>query len=202
MAGTGPAPNPNRRRRNATVPMVPLPADGRDGPLPEWPLGADIVTRAKLRVAADKVEDLEYQSGEGLPVEHKLTRARERLAELQAVVDIQYDRELELWRQLWTTPQAVQWERLRWEREVAQYTRWKVLGESGDLNAAKEARQLSDRIGLTPLALLRLRWEIVDRMPGPRVAPEPAPAADGTPGSGATVHDMTTRKPSRRSRLS
>lgn len=68
--------------------------------------------------------------------------------------------EAELWAELWTTPQAVAWEQLGYTREVAQYVRWKVLGELGDLDAAKEARQLSDRLGLTPLALLRLRWEI------------------------------------------
>lgn len=194
MAGMGPAPNPNRRRRNATVPMVPLPATGRSGCAPPWPLGADIVTRAKLQVAEDKVEELGWKLAEGKPVQSQLTRAKERVAELQAVVDIQYERELELWRELWRLPQAVAWERLLWLREVAQYVRWKVLGESGDLDAAKEARQLADRLGLSPLALLRLRWEIVDQMPG--VRPAPAPAADGT--TAAPVTNIA----SRRSRLS
>ncbi|PBO23035.1 hypothetical protein CLM85_18600, partial [Streptomyces albidoflavus] len=45
-------------------------------------------------------------------------------------------------------------------REVAQYVRWKVRAELGDLDASKEARQLADRLGLSPLAMLRLRWEI------------------------------------------
>jgi hypothetical protein len=35
-----------------------------------------------------------------------------------------------------------------------------VAGEQGDLDAAKEARMLSDRLGLNPLALSRLRLEI------------------------------------------
>lgn len=77
-------------------------------------------------------------------------RHTEQLADLEAA----------LWRELWSTPQAVAWERLRWYRDVAQYVRWKVLGELGNIDAAKEARQLSDRLGLTPLALLRLGWTI------------------------------------------
>ena len=52
------------------------------------------------------------------------------------------------------------WEESSAGREVAQYVRWKIRGEQGDLESAKEARMLSDRLGLNPLALLRLRLEI------------------------------------------
>ncbi|WP_437075203.1 hypothetical protein [Streptomyces sp. enrichment culture] len=45
---------------------------------------------------------------------------------------------------------------------MAQYVRWKSRAEAGDLDAAKEARQLGDRLGLTPLAMLRLRWKIAE----------------------------------------
>jgi hypothetical protein len=199
----GPAPNVNRRRRNATVAMVPLPATGRSGPAPAFPLGADIVTQAKLRVARARAKQLQEMADAGLPVDERtLERALEKAETLRAVVRIQRDLELKLWRDLWKTPQAVAWERLGWTREVAQYVRWKVLGESGDLNAAKEARQLSDRLGLSPLALLRLRWEIVDQRPtAVSAAGAPSPAgAEATAGS-ATVTDMTART-SRRSRLS
>lgn len=71
------------------------------------------------------------------------------------------DEELALWADLWRLPQACVWEKQGSHREVAQYVRWKVKAESGDLKAAPEARQMSDRLGLTPLAMLRLRWEIV-----------------------------------------
>jgi hypothetical protein len=185
---TGRPPSPNRRRRNATVPTVPLPVGGRPGAVPAWPLGADIVTRARLRVAEDKVEHLEQQIAGGKPVQQQLMRVQERVAELRMVVDIQSERELELWRELWVTPQAVAWERLGWNRTVAQFARWEVLGESGDMDAAREARQLSDRLGLTPLSMLRLRWEVVDEAPVRRTAD----------GGTATVTDMA----SRRSRLS
>lgn len=186
---SGPAPSANRRRRNATTPMTPLPAGGRKGALPKWPLAADIVTRARLQVAADKVADLEWKLEEGKPVASQLTRAQEKLAELQQVVAIQADAELVMWRELWKTPQAAEWERGSYHREVAQYVRWKVLGESGDLDAAKEARQFADRLGLTPLAMLRLRWEIVDDQQS-RQAPLPSSPPPGP----ATVTDISRRQ--------
>jgi len=68
--------------------------------------------------------------------------------------------ERELWAELWQTPQAVAWERHRWTRDVAQYARLKAAGELGSMKAVSEARQMGDRLGLNPHALLRLRWEI------------------------------------------
>lgn len=113
---TGPPPKKpeQRRRRNATVPMVQLPAEGRKGRTPKWPLAVDA-------------------SGD----------------------------EMALWRELWRTPMAVAWQRFGYHREVAQYARLEVAAEHGDLDAAKEARQRGDRLGMTPLSLLRLRWEVV-----------------------------------------
>lgn len=124
MAGMGPPPKAadQRARRNASVAMTPLPAGGRQGDPPPWPL--------PVLPVRDDDEDL-------------------------------HPHEIVLWAELWATPQAVQWERLRWTREVAQYTRWKTLAEFGSLDAGKEARQLADRLGLSPLSLLRLRWEII-----------------------------------------
>ncbi|GGM75600.1 hypothetical protein GCM10012275_52870 [Longimycelium tulufanense] len=127
------------------------------GPPPEWPLGSDIVTQARLQVAREQLVEAEDQAQVG-----KATRLRERVAVLEHVVAIQAEAECALWVELWGTPQAVAWEWLRWIREVAQYVRHKVLAENGDLDHAREARQQADRLGLTPLALLRLRWEIVE----------------------------------------
>ena len=146
-----------------------------------------MVTRAKLEVAERKVDDLEQKRAEGLRVaDASLSRALEKVSVLRQVVAIQYERELELWRELWATPQAAQWERLRWTRTVAQYVRWEVLGESGDMDASREARQLSDRLGLSPMAMLRLRWEVVD---GPAAA-RPGPTADEP----AAVTDIASRR--------
>jgi hypothetical protein len=80
--------------------------------------------------------------------------------------------ELEMWAALWACPQAVAWERLGvgTVRVVARYVR--LLREAERAPSAKgpsvagvqnrgEVRQLEDRLGLTPMAMLRLRWEIV-----------------------------------------
>lgn len=179
MAGMGPPPSGHARRRNAGVAMTTLPAEGRKGrPAPRFPLGSDLVLRAKLAVVLDRVAELEFARDEGKPVEDKLDLARERAFVLRHTLDHQDEAEAELWAELWDTPQAVEWERQRWTREVAMYVRWSVLAGSGDLDAAKEARQLGDRLGLTPQALLRLRWQIaVDEVGEQRDQNAAAPAA-------------------------
>lgn len=66
-----------------------------------------------------------------------------------------------LWPELWATPMAVAWERFGWVRFVARYVRV-VLRAERTLHPSDlaEARQMEDRLGLSPMALLRLRWEI------------------------------------------
>ncbi|MEO3922999.1 hypothetical protein ABGB07_03835 [Micromonosporaceae bacterium B7E4] len=162
MAGMGPPPKSpeNRVRRHATIAMTSLPAEGRKGRLPKWPLIPDVVMSARRDLAEAKVEGLESDVAEGKPVERRLDQARERLEILNRQLAEQKTLEASLWRDLWKLPQAVEWARLGWMRDVAQYVRHKVLAELGDLDSAKEARQWSDRLGLTPLAMLRLRWKI------------------------------------------
>lgn len=164
MAGMGPPPKSpeSRARRNATVAMTALPAEGRKGKPPPWPLIPDIVTSARHDLAAAKVERLQFElDNDPKPgTEAALERAEERLAILKRQLAEQKRLEAEVWAALWATPQAVAWERLGWLRDVAQYARHKVLAELGELDSAKEARQWSDRLGLSPMALLRLRWQI------------------------------------------
>jgi len=146
--------------------MTRLPAEGRKGAAPRWPLLDDVALTARRNVLAAKAERLRYAL-EDEPPGPRRTSVERRLEETDVEVEtlrlqLAEQRKLEktLWRDLWGTPQATVWERLGWTRDVAQYVRWKVLAELGNLDAAKEARQLSDRIGLTPMAMLRLRWEI------------------------------------------
>ncbi len=68
--------------------------------------------------------------------------------------------EAELWRQLWHTPQAAAWEELGWTRTVARYAKVLLRAEDLDMPALAEARQLEDRLGLTPKAMRMLLWEI------------------------------------------
>lgn len=110
------APKFDPARRNASVGPVQLPAEGRKGRTPAWPLPG-----------------------------------RMRAGELQ------------LWRSLWRTPQAVQWERLGWTRVVARYCRTVRAAEENPTQQSvmSEARQLEDRLGLTPKAMRLMLWTIV-----------------------------------------
>lgn len=66
-----------------------------------------------------------------------------------------------VWAELWRTPQAVAWERLGWTRVVARYCSALAVAEKSMSPAMlAEVRQLEDRLGLTPMAMLRLRWEV------------------------------------------
>jgi hypothetical protein len=125
----GPAPDPNARHRNGLgsppgrkgAGVLRLPAEGRKGPVPAWPL------------------------------------------------DTSNPAEVALWRDVWTWPQAVAWDKQGTaHREVAMYVRWSLLAERADPKAAVEARMLSDRLGLTPMAMRRLMWEVVPDEVGER----------------------------------
>lgn len=74
--------------------------------------------------------------------------------------------EAALWVSLWATPQAVAWEELGWARTVARYCRLVVQAErrGSSTRLLAEVRQLEDRLGLNPLAIRRLAWEIVDAL--------------------------------------
>lgn len=166
MPGMGPPPKPpgTRARRNATVPMTQLPAGGRRGAAPAWPLPDDIASQVTLARLEEKIETLQEElrdcsSRSRAKLERNLESALTHAAVLGSELKAQREMESELWRTLWSTPQAAQWEELGWVRDVAQYVRHKVRGELGSLDDAKEARQWSDRLGLNPLAMLRLRWE-------------------------------------------
>lgn len=189
MPGPPPKAPGTRARRNASPAIVYLPADGRRGATPPWPLLDDIKMQVEAQLAEDRAERLRDEMNDVEDkrtlrrLERELDKALQRSAILNAQIDQQREIENDLWAELWSTPQAAMWERLAWTREVAQYVRWKVKGEMGDLDAAKEARAWSDRLGLNPLAMLRLRFEIertdeaVERGARRRSQNPPAPRA-------------------------
>jgi len=125
MPGPPPKDPAQRRRRNKPAEVRALPADGRSGPAPRWPL----------------------------PGEHS-------------------DLESEMWGQLWSTPQAVAWESLGWTRVVARYARVAVQAElgAGGATILSECRQLEDRLGLSPMAMKRLQWQVEDQEQAPALA--------------------------------
>lgn len=104
----GPAPkDPNHK-------FIKLPAEGRKGRAPVWPL--------EDQTAAEK----------------------------------------SMWRSLWSTPQAVMWERQQVARTVARFCRLAVEAErpAASTRLLAEVRQMEHDLGLTPISLMRLRWAI------------------------------------------
>lgn len=165
----GPAPkHPSRRARanNPKSDFTTLPLAGRAGPAPAWPLADDPSMVAARDLAQDRLTVLEVEIAGASDGRTKGRLRREQNKQEMAVavltlrIEQSRDAEVALWQQLWETPQAVMWDEAHAHREVAQYVRWKIRAEQGDMKAAAEARQWSDRLGLNPLALLRLRVEI------------------------------------------
>lgn len=159
-------PSARARRNNSKSDFRSLPSEGREGPVPDWPLLPDVRMKASLELARDRVASLQVElegEDEGRArarLRRELSKNELLVAELQLQLEQASDLETALWADLWGTPQAVIWEEAHAHREVAQYVRWKVRAEQGDLKSASEARQLSDRLGLNPLALMRLRAEV------------------------------------------
>ncbi len=167
MSGPAPKDPAARARRNwSSFPVVRLPAEGRKGRAPAWPLLPDVNTAARRDSELARAKRLRAEL-DGEPdgrtrrrLRRELTDNETSIAVLTAQLRARAKLERSVWASLWRTPQATQWERLGWTRDVAQFVRWRVLGELGDLRAAIEARQWSDRLGLNPAAMQRLRWEV------------------------------------------
>jgi hypothetical protein len=80
------------------------------------------------------------------------------------------------WRKLWTLPQAVMWERMRCEDTVALYVR--AFTKAALMDSEKmlnEVRQLDAKLGISPRAMMDLRWEIEP----PPTNDEAAPSDNG-----------------------
>lgn len=73
------------------------------------------------------------------------------------------DRYQAVWEDLWSLPQAVAWEALGHARVVARYVQVLIRCEDPETATAGllgEVRQLEDRLGLSPMAMRRLQWEV------------------------------------------
>ncbi|GAA4554349.1 hypothetical protein GCM10023175_52010 [Pseudonocardia xishanensis] len=74
--------------------------------------------------------------------------------------------ERELWAELWSSPQATQWDD-SFRLAVAAYISHSSAMLSGEASAwhAQEFRHLGDKLGLTPAGLTALGWRIEDAGP-------------------------------------
>lgn len=196
---SGPPPDPNALRRERPSDKdgwTTLPA-ARKGRTPKWPLLPDLTLTAQRDFEQHTLEGIEGELAEAemegdkeqlRSIRQSLQACRLRLFTLQQKIEQQDAVEKQLWREAWKSPQSTSWERLGWHRDVAQYVRHKTLGEMGSIKDAQEARQWSDRLGLNPAAMLRLRWRVaVDEVQQKREQRDaPAPA-------GGNVTDMRSR---------
>lgn len=70
------------------------------------------------------------------------------------------------WAELWSQPQAVMWERMGLVKVVARYARLREQvmtpgsREAGMASFWAELSKMEERLGLTPLSMLRLQWEV------------------------------------------
>lgn len=71
-------------------------------------------------------------------------------------------RELDLWSRLWESPQAVMWEQLHLEFEVASYVRVLARAELPKSSSIiwGQAKQMAESLGLTASGMQRNRWTI------------------------------------------
>ena len=139
-----------------------------DAKAPAWPLsGADVGLQREREDVAERLAgwqaDLEAEDDRRrrYRLRKRIAEAEVELATLDGMMDGAEASELAHWADLWRSPQATLWaESPATVREVALYVRFMTKAERGDLRAAGEARQLSDRLGINPLALLKLRAEV------------------------------------------
>lgn len=89
------------------------------------------------------------------------------------------DRELVLWDDLWAKPQAVAWEDMAQELEVALFVRTLAEAERADgrVDVKKMVRGYLDSLGLSMAGMNRNRWKVAPALEEPaEVAPTAPPA--------------------------
>lgn len=128
-----------------------LPSDGYRGEAPEFPL-------PPLTVYWEYFED------------------KRKVREVdEAATNARQERELELWRWAWTTPQACAWSLQPWRwQAVAMWVRTSALCESAESTAADKnsLHRFADQIGLTPAGLKENGWAIADEQTNTPGEPE------------------------------
>lgn len=166
----GPAPkHPSRRSRSRSADIVALPAEGRGAPAPKWPLGPDVNMSAEVEFLRDRIASLSVELAESEDrrergrLKQQIDRATMAEGVLALKIEQARDAEVEVWDLLWRTPQATIWDQSEaFERMVATFVRYHVRAEQGDLKAAPEARLRGAELGVTPMALLKLRRDIAE----------------------------------------
>lgn len=154
-------PKSGRSDRRGYV-LTALPAEGYDGPTPDFPLPRRDVFTKEWNEAGKQVQI--YDAAETKRVE---------------------ERERELWAWLWSTPQACAWSMPSeaWRlHTIALYVRTFVVCESGEATAADKnsLHRFADQIGMTTAGLAEMGWAVAKDEVGAKAAQRDAePADDG-----------------------
>ena len=153
----GPLPQPQRRRRNApTIPTTELPAAGRKGAPPRPPKSVTLATAgaAWWRWAWHTPQAAAWSPGDVYVIARRacLEDDLAALADIEAID--------------WSTLADADWQDPETAHEQLLMLRSMVSGlaslAAGKLAILREARELDDRLGLTPKAMAQLRWRIID----------------------------------------
>lgn len=195
MAGRGKVPKDAASRHGRggkPQSKVEAPATGV-AEIPKWPLAPDVSLRAQITVLEEVIESVEDEicgetDGRKLAgLRRQLRTSTSRLAVLKQTLIEASQLELEIWRGLWRLPHAEQWRKAGYLREVALYARHQARAECGSMDDSKEARQRSDRLGLSPRSSATLGWKFQDAPLPPEVS---ATGSDGE----ATVTSISSRR--------
>lgn len=176
MAGPGSAPKERKNGHGSSAKSSEIDVRPLTG-APAWPLPEDALLKARQMAAMDTLADVNGKIEDetdgrklgGLRRQQKSAKEQVTLLDLQ--LSLAATSEQEIWRDLWALPQAEAWRAQGWTRDVAQYARHKAKGEAGSLDDAKEARQWSDRLGLSPRAAAQLGLKFKPSTPTPSAAP-------------------------------
>lgn len=150
-ARSGPPKDPEalRRDRKSDAKWTILPAEGRNGPTPEWPLSGRVAHILPLTPSwIQQVEDEDEK--------------QRLLDQIESEASARFSRELEIWASEWQRPQAVEWERNGQELEVALYVRALVTAEAPDAKVTLRTlvKQHQEALGLSLPGLARNHWKI------------------------------------------
>lgn len=157
---SGPKPDPNSGRSDRRgYSLTALPAEGYVGPVPDFPLPKRIVWNEYF---VDKQKIREIDDG---------------------ATGQTWERELQLWAWLWTTPQACAWSMPSesWRlHTIAMYVRTFVICEGSEATAADKGslHRFADQIGMTTAGLAEMGWQVaVDQVSAKAATRKPAAGA-------------------------
>lgn len=117
--------------------LTALPAEGYDGPVPEWPL---------------------------MPRKVFYVEGKLRVFDAEATAEVA-EREAQLWAAMWRTPQACAWSMPSesWRlHTIAMYVRTFVICEGSEATAADKnsLHRFADQIGMTTAGLAEMGWKV------------------------------------------